>query len=110
MKCSNKISTVIRHADSIIIEIGLNFSNVTQDMYTIKDLQKVLGIKRERIRGWMKNGFFRPSIQISKSKGRGEESQHIFSATDVREMILFIGLIEEGFSCVLAYRIAKGLC
>lgn len=61
-------------------------------MYTTTDISKCLGIKRERLKSWMSNGYIQPSITAA-----GPGTKNLFSITDLYLLKLFASLVERGF-------------
>lgn len=61
-------------------------------MYTTTDITKHLGIKRERLKIWMTNGYIRPTETAS-----GPGTKNLFSITDLYLLKLFTSLVERGF-------------
>jgi DNA-binding transcriptional MerR regulator len=61
-------------------------------MYTTTDITKHLGIKRERLKIWMTNGYIRPSETAS-----GPGTKNLFTVTDLYLLKLFTSLVERGF-------------
>ena len=70
--------------------------------YTSSDLAK-LGIKRERLKEWIKRGYVEPTIQ----KGDGTGHWHLFSRSDLYLLELFKYLLSRGFSRKEAHRRVK---
>jgi DNA-binding transcriptional MerR regulator len=64
------------------------------EAFTTTDISKILGIKRERVKNWLTEGYISPSIQT----GEGPGTKHLFSRADLYIMRLFEYLLERGFS------------
>ena len=60
--------------------------------YTTTDISKHLGIKRERLKIWMSNGYVKPSTEAS-----GPGTKNLFTITDLYFLKLFASLVERGF-------------
>lgn len=61
-------------------------------MYTTTDIGRCLGIKRERLKIWMSNGYIRPSKNAD-----GPGSKYLLSIFDRYLLKLFQSLVERGF-------------
>jgi len=72
--------------------------------YSTLEIEKRLGIHRERLRIWIDRGYIEPSIQ--RAKGQGTKS--LFSRLDVYGIGLFRELIGKGFKRDATSRLVKG--
>lgn len=70
----------------------INMSPEIEPLYSTLDVAKVLDIPRERLRGWIVNGFINPSIP---STGKGTIA--IFTETEIRRVSVFNQLLKNGF-------------
>jgi hypothetical protein len=68
-----------------------------RDEFSTLNIESALGIKLERLRGWMKAGFIRPT---HKSRGQGRPAT--FTRADVYRIALFEQLISAGFKREMA--------
>lgn len=62
--------------------------------YLAADVEKITGIKRNRLEQWMKSGFISPSIQVAKGYG----TRNVWSLNDLYEIELFKQVTESGLS------------
>jgi len=65
---------------------------IMRDEYSSFDVANALGIPKERLRGWIKEGFVEPT---TPAKGRGTKA--IFTRTDVYYVGLFQYLLGQGY-------------
>jgi len=56
------------------------------------EVERITGVKRIRLHQWIEAGFITPSLQVAKGSG----SRHIWSKTDLYNIILFKRLVESG--------------
>ena len=61
-------------------------------IYTSTNISKI-GIKRERLKEWMSQGYVKPSV-----KGEGPGTKHLFSKRDLYIIGIFKYLIDRGFA------------
>jgi hypothetical protein len=66
---------------------------MTHERYTTTDVAKI-GVKRERLKEWMGQGYIQPSIQ----KASGTGTWNLFSRNDLYMIKLFVFLLARGFS------------
>ena len=65
--------------------------------FSTLDITKLLGIPRERLRSWMKEGYIKPTVQAS---GRG--SRAVFTKRDVYVVAIFESMLNRGIKRVVA--------
>jgi DNA-binding transcriptional MerR regulator len=58
------------------------------------DVEKICGVKRNRLQVWLEKGWIVPSIE----KASGHGSRNIFSEEDLYNILLFKQLVENGLS------------
>ena len=80
-------------------------SEMPIELYTLSDISKILGIKRERLSHWLVGGFIKPS---AKSKGRGRLPW--LTRGDIYLIKLFGDMVDHGLSSVKAARYIEGIC
>jgi DNA-binding transcriptional MerR regulator len=61
------------------------------DVYTISDVEKILGIRKKRLSDWLQRGFIKPSAH---SKGQG--TQAYFLRDDMILIELFRQMLDLG--------------
>ncbi len=74
------------------------------ELYTLSDVAKILGIKRERCGDWLVRGFIQPS---AKSKGQGKPAW--FTRGDIYLIRLFVDMIDRGIDRAEATKYVDGL-
>jgi len=60
--------------------------------FSIKDIERILGIQRDRIQPWIVAGYVVPSIKRARRRG----SKNIFSREDLYRIYLFDSLLDYG--------------
>jgi len=73
------------------------------ELYTLSDISKILGMKRERLSYWFARGFIKPS---PKSKGRGKPPW--FTRGDIYLIKLLGDMVGHGLSSMKAARYIEG--
>ena len=73
-----------------------------KDGYTTSDIAR-LGVKRERLKEWMKRHPIIPSVRLAVGSG----TRNLFSEWDLRMILLFKTLLEHGFSGSSAFTIIQ---
>lgn len=66
-----------------------------REAYTLFDILKATKWEREMVRGWMKKGYFTPTIQQATGPGRSQDTKNLFSRLDLYSVSLFHNLITE---------------
>ena len=58
------------------------------------DIEKITGVKRNRLQQWLERGYITPSIQVASGQG----TRNIWSRNDLYTIALFKKIIESGLS------------
>jgi len=64
------------------------------EKFLAQDIEKITGVKRNRLEQWIKWGFIKPSIQVA----RGHGSRNIWSRNDLYNIAIFKKVTESGLS------------
>ena len=65
-----------------------------KEPFTTFDISKILDLKIDLQKDWMKRGYIEPSIQ----KATGQGTKNLFSIEDIYLIALFQHLVELGFA------------
>ena len=65
----------------------------TEEYFSHHEVARILNIKKDRLRGWLNEGFVKPSIP---SAGRGKAN--LYTRHDLYAIGLFMSLIDTGYS------------
>jgi hypothetical protein len=63
-------------------------------VFTTFDVKKILGLKLDRQKDWLRRGYVIPSIQVAK----GDRKKNLFSQSDLYLIALFEYLVKKGFT------------
>lgn len=64
------------------------------EKFLAKDIEKITGVKRNRLEQWIKWGFITPSVQVAKGHG----TRNIWSRHDLYNIATFKKVTESGLS------------
>lgn len=62
--------------------------------FLAKDVEKITGVKRNRLQQWLERGFIAPSVQVAYGHG----TRNIWSTSDLYTIALFKKVTESGLS------------
>ena len=71
--------------------------------FTLPEVVRITGVKRDRLKEWMYGGYIKPSIREASGIG----TRNIFSWEDLCRICLFGKLVEIGFSRRLAGQVLQ---
>lgn len=67
---------------------------VAMKSYTLKDITRVLGVKRTALQQWVDRGYISPSIQTAGGQG----NKNLWSKKDLFSLAVFQELLKHGFT------------
>jgi hypothetical protein len=76
-----------------------------QEFYQLAEVVASVGVNAERMQMWLREGYFRPSVQAATGSG----TRNLFSRMDIAVIKLFKTLVENGIRRDLAGQVARGI-